>query len=503
MADETDKTNASSTAETDAAKPKTGDGTTAEQQATPNAYPTIEQFKKVAPEATDDSLKKNVPHILKAMCGAGLTSKNQLIAVVATIVVETSTLEPIKEQGSEAYLSRYNGRSDLGNNQPGDGPKFCGRGYIQITGRANYTAASKDLQQDYVGNPDLAMQPEHAAKIFIWYWKGSTGNNPSKSAESGNWEGVRRAVNGGLNGWDKFKKAVDRAIPVFTQDLDPNAIGAMEMPPGYGLGCVDPGGAGSKTIAAGANPSSQGEALAWALGLMMRDRARTHEARMRLNIAAKPEVLKLEPQKAFTLAGVGAEIDGKYVLQDSIVYPLRRNGPEMSVIACKPDPNAPPIQTFGHGNTGEVQQFASAAVPAGDIPGKIYQAGISNKGQSSAAGPGGGNVACAWSVGKYCILPAGLNKLGDGPYGSNAVAGIIAAINAGRGVKVPKDQVVPGDIWCDWRGNQHVGIFVTAGGTRVLSNSSSKASFVWEDSIEGVSKYYGGKIGDNFFRVTS
>lgn len=63
----------------------------------------------------------------------------------------------------------------LGNNQPGDGERFKGRGFIQLTGRDNYKAASLfvfgNLKLLEKGNEDLAADPEIAARIAVWYWK--------------------------------------------------------------------------------------------------------------------------------------------------------------------------------------------------------------------------------------------------------------------------------------------------------------------------------------------
>ena len=478
-------------------------------QLTAPIYPTPDDVLKIIPGAKRSDLERDLVPFLKVLVDAGLTSANQLTAIFATIAVETGGFVLARvEDGSDAYFQRYENRQDLGNNQPGDGPKFKGRGLIQITGRSNYTAAGKAINVDLVASPDLAKDPINSCKIFTWFWTGGNGyNKPHKPAEQGDWRGVRKAVNGGTNGWAKFSKAIERAKAVLTKPLDAQAIANAAPGVKYGLGCVDCSGAGSRTISMGINPQTQMTALTYALGLHARDRARSHEARFTLNVATQPDVLRLEPQTSFEIQGMGVDLDGTWVVQDVILRAMHPNGPQLYVHAFRPDPNAPPVQIFPHNaadpQAGQVVQFASSAVPAGDIPSKIYQAGISNKGKSSAAGPNGGNKACAWSLGKFCILPAGLEKLGSGPYGSNAVAGVLAALKAGRGQKVPKDQVVPGDIWADWRGNQHIGIFVAAGGTRVLSNSSSRAKFQWEGSIESVSRYYGGKIGDNFYRVTS
>ena len=62
----------------------------------------------------------------------------------------------------------YGGR--LGNDEPGDGWRYIGRGLIQLTGKANYARATAGLDVDYLGNPSLLKQPEHAAMASAWWW---------------------------------------------------------------------------------------------------------------------------------------------------------------------------------------------------------------------------------------------------------------------------------------------------------------------------------------------
>jgi putative chitinase len=69
--------------------------------------------------------------------------------------------------GPSEAQKRYEGNGGLGNTQPGDGKLFMGRGYVQITGRANYVKASAITGQPLVSNPDLAMQASIAAKIIV------------------------------------------------------------------------------------------------------------------------------------------------------------------------------------------------------------------------------------------------------------------------------------------------------------------------------------------------
>lgn len=94
---------------------------------------------------------------------------------LATAWHETAhTLQPIREIGSDAYLTRMYDplglrpavAARLGNEMPGDGAEYCGRGYVQITGRANYLRAGQELGVDLIHMPDAAMQPSVAARIL-------------------------------------------------------------------------------------------------------------------------------------------------------------------------------------------------------------------------------------------------------------------------------------------------------------------------------------------------
>lgn len=79
------------------------------------------------------------------------------------------------------YGSKFAIGRGMGNMEPGDGWKFRGRGFIQITGRNNYTAASKAIYGDdrLVKNPDLVLQPKVAAQVTAWYTE-EAGKNMAK-----------------------------------------------------------------------------------------------------------------------------------------------------------------------------------------------------------------------------------------------------------------------------------------------------------------------------------
>lgn len=88
----------------------------------------------------------------------------------------------------------YEGRKDLGNTEPGDGPRYKGRGWIQITGRANYTAAGEALDLPLVDEPHRAAEPETAWRIAAWFWR------MHGLANIDDVERVTRRINGGTNG---------------------------------------------------------------------------------------------------------------------------------------------------------------------------------------------------------------------------------------------------------------------------------------------------------------
>jgi predicted chitinase len=148
------------------------------------------------------------PAIQAACLQNGLTDRASVIAVLATIATEVSSFEPIDELGGPEYFTRhYEGREDLGNTQPGDGVRFHGRGFIQVTGRANYRSYGRRLGLPLEERPELALEPEVAARLLASYF---ADRKIADAARSGDWQLVRRKVNGGLNGWDRFSAIVAR-----------------------------------------------------------------------------------------------------------------------------------------------------------------------------------------------------------------------------------------------------------------------------------------------------
>ncbi|MCA9517870.1 MAG: hypothetical protein KC635_23180 [Myxococcales bacterium] len=124
---------------------------------------------------------------------------------------------------------------------------------------------------------------------------------------------------------------------------------------------------------------------------------------------------------------------------------------------------------------------------------EIYAAAKAYAGTSTADGPGGGNVACAWAVNH--VLK---NAIGHA-IGSNT--NLVDSVEAGlrrEGKQVSRGKAQAGDVACIGHGaHAHIGIVM--GGGSILSNSSSKASFSWWSDMSFSGGSYPG--GSRFYRV--
>lgn len=128
--------------------------------------------KGVMGPALDGDEVSGASAILDSMAGAPLAATAYALA---TAWHETAhTMQPIREFGGTAYLRRMydvEGQNPerarkMGNVNPGDGPRYCGRGYVQLTWRSNYRLAGAKLGYPLEGNPELAMRPDIAAQIM-------------------------------------------------------------------------------------------------------------------------------------------------------------------------------------------------------------------------------------------------------------------------------------------------------------------------------------------------
>lgn len=157
------------------------------------------------------NVKANLPLLFTSAAKVGMDkSIPAMVGLIATIGVEDH-FRPVEEMGGNAYFEKnYQGRTDLGNIHPGDGIKYHGRGFIQITGRFNYEKYGKLLELDLLNHPELALDPLHGSEIAVAYFKD---HGCDVWSARGHWLKVRELVNGRKknakpNGWDVFSDNV-------------------------------------------------------------------------------------------------------------------------------------------------------------------------------------------------------------------------------------------------------------------------------------------------------
>ncbi|MBK7364299.1 MAG: peptidoglycan-binding protein [Nitrosomonas sp.] len=168
---------------------------------------------RMFPQTPVSHIKTNLPFVLEALEQAGLVNKQMVLMALATIRAETASFEPISEGKSKYNTSPnghpfdlYDNRKDLGNRGKPDGNRYKGRGFIQLTGRANYVKYGKEINQDLINNPGLANDPHIAAQLLAYFLK--NGERKIRAClDDHDLAGARKVVNGGKHGLAEFSEA--------------------------------------------------------------------------------------------------------------------------------------------------------------------------------------------------------------------------------------------------------------------------------------------------------
>lgn len=182
----------------------------------PPAMPnvTVAIVSKMFPATPLDHINTHLPNVLAALLERSLTSIPIVLAALATIRAETEGFVPLDEAISRYNTSPggqpfdlYDNRKDLGNQGAGDGARFKGRGFVQLTGRANYNKFGPVVRvPDLVDDPDQANQPVLAAKILAAFLNAKRVAIETALADN-DLAVARKLVNGGSHGLDRFQSA--------------------------------------------------------------------------------------------------------------------------------------------------------------------------------------------------------------------------------------------------------------------------------------------------------
>lgn len=188
---------------------------------------TVDVVAPMFPATPPVNIKLHLPFILKGLLDAALADKTMVLMALGTIRAETARFQPVDEGVSVFNTSegghpfdKYDNRANLGNQGPPDGALFKGRGFVQLTGRANYTKFSKviGLGDQLVQNPDLANEPDIAAQLLAAFLKDKEAKIRA-ALQAGNLTKARKLVNGGSHGLDDFTIAFQHG-----QELIPDEV---------------------------------------------------------------------------------------------------------------------------------------------------------------------------------------------------------------------------------------------------------------------------------------
>lgn len=166
---------------------------------------TKEQLRAIMPQLPDHKADIYLPLLNAGMDEFKINTPLRQAAFLAQLAHESLQLHYFEE---EASGKEYNGRTDLGNLQPGDGERYKGRGPIQLTGRANYREVGKALGLPLEENPEQAAKPEVGFRTAGYFWASRKLNEKAdainvediKKKDYTTFDVITRRINGGYRG---------------------------------------------------------------------------------------------------------------------------------------------------------------------------------------------------------------------------------------------------------------------------------------------------------------
>jgi putative chitinase len=149
-----------------------------------------QSLRHVAPWLSETEAKQHAAALGPAFRKYAIVTPRRAAAAVAQFAHESAGFHTTTEYATGA---EYEGRRDLGNTHPGDGKRFKGRGYIQITGRGNYSACTSAFGHDFISRPADLATPRWAALASCWWW---SAHGCNQLADSGDFVALTRRING-------------------------------------------------------------------------------------------------------------------------------------------------------------------------------------------------------------------------------------------------------------------------------------------------------------------
>jgi putative chitinase len=158
---------------------------------------TREQLFGIMTAAKPENIERFLAPINETLNEFDINTPVRIAAFLAQIGHESASLRYSEEIASG---EDYEGRTDLGNINPGDGKRFKGRGLIQLTGRSNYLAAGEFFGVPFIDKPSLVALPQHAARVSGWFWRRRLLNDLADANNVDSFIAITKRINGGVNG---------------------------------------------------------------------------------------------------------------------------------------------------------------------------------------------------------------------------------------------------------------------------------------------------------------
>jgi peptidoglycan hydrolase-like protein with peptidoglycan-binding domain len=194
---------------------------------------TVDLVAQIFQGVPRSNLEKYLPPVLRALEKVGLGDLDMVLMALGTIRAETGSFVPISEYPSQYNTAPggrpfglYDTRSDLGNSAVGDGDRYKGRGFVQLTGKHNYQKFSAELG---LGNrlaedPELANDPQIAADLLALFLKSKEGCIRVALALK-DYAKARKYVNGGHHGLEVFTEAFQKGLTLVKGGFSPQPSG--------------------------------------------------------------------------------------------------------------------------------------------------------------------------------------------------------------------------------------------------------------------------------------
>lgn len=172
---------------------------------------------RLFPATKISNIVRNLPYVTAALAAFDLTGFEMIAVALGTIRAETEGFVPIAELPSQYNtlpgqppFSKYESSKPLGNTKKGDGTLYRGRGFVQLTGRANYQRYGQLLDLPLTDTPDSACAPEVAASLLAAFLAVNHASL-TRAMALGDLKAARKIVNGGSHGLERFGDTVNAA----------------------------------------------------------------------------------------------------------------------------------------------------------------------------------------------------------------------------------------------------------------------------------------------------